>query len=358
MDQLLRLVQSGTSLGLTQAEEAVRKLLDERVPVAMRAEFLIALARKGETVEEITAFATLLRDKAVVPPLAETTRQGIILDVCGTGGDRLHTFNISTTVSIVAAAAGITVAKHGNRAITSKSGSADVLVALGIKTDPSPELAARWLAEHGFAFLFAPLYHPAFKAIAPVRKLCAERGHRTIFNFLGPLLNPARPTCQLIGSASPALCEPLAQVLRGLGLRRGMVVCGTVPNALHPDEPQFLDEFSPLGKTRVAEFYQDRGFALSDLDPALFPLSPMTLADLQGGDAACNAEMVWQILAGNDRGPRRETVLLNAAGALLVAGTVRSLLDGWELAGELIDSGKATAKLAALVAASQAAGAD
>ena len=211
-----------------QVRLAVEQLTDEKVPVAGKAAFLSALAQKGETPGEIAAFARALRDKSIQPPLDAETRAREILDVVGTGGDRLSTFNISTTVALVAAAAGVLVAKHGNRANTSPIGSADVMEALGIPFDLGPEDAVRSLRRHNFAYFFAPKYHPAFRHIIPARKLCAERGQTTIFNFLGPLLNPARPTAMLVGVPRPDLCEPLAQVLQSLGVRRAMVVCGAV----------------------------------------------------------------------------------------------------------------------------------
>ncbi len=214
----------GGHLADEQVATAVAQLVDESVPAALKADFLCHLARKIETSGEIAAFARELRALSVVPPLDAETRSRTILDVCGTGGDRLNTFNISTTVAIVCAAAGVTVAKHGNRAITSQAGSADVLEALGIKIVLTPEEAARSLREHHFAFFFAPHYHPAFRHIGAARKLCAERGQRTIFNFLGPLLNPARPDAQLVGVSRPELCVTLARVLKSLGARRGMVV--------------------------------------------------------------------------------------------------------------------------------------
>ena len=306
----------------------------------MKAEFLTALAQKGETTDEIAAFARELRGRAIEAPLDAATRAVEVLDVCGTGGDRLNTFNISTTVAIVAAAAGITVAKHGNRAITSQAGSADVLEALGIRIDLSPPEAARCLRERGFAFFFAPRYHPAFQHIGPARRLCAERGQRTIFNFLGPLLNPARPTAQLVGVPRPQLCEPIARVLQALGVRRGIVVSGRVG-----EDGAFLDEFSTLGGNTVAEFYQDRGFATSTLELENFPLQPASLGDLTGGDRDTNARIVRDILSGRERGPKRDAVLLNTAAALFVAGRTRSLTEGWDDAARLVDSGAAEAKL-------------
>jgi anthranilate phosphoribosyltransferase len=249
---------------------------------------------------------------------------------------------------LVASAAGLTVAKHGNRAVTSLSGSADLLEALGVKTDLTPEEAATWLRRHRFAFFFAPRFHPAFKHIAPARKLCAQRGQRTIFNFLGPLLNPARPYAQLVGVPRPELCEPIARVLQSLGVQRGMVVCGRAgPEA-------WLDELSPLGDNTVAEFYQERGLASSVLPPDLFRSQSASLADLVGGDAAANAEVTRRLLRGEDRGPKRDALLLNAAAALVVAGKSRTLIEGSELAASVIDGGQATAKLDELVEASRA----
>jgi anthranilate phosphoribosyltransferase len=334
-----------------QIRDAVGQLVDESVPAAMKADFLCHLALKGETVGEISAFARALREKSVPPPIDAATRAREILDVCGTGGDRLNTFNISTTVAILCAAAGIAVAKHGNRAITSQAGSADVLEALGIRIDLPPADAARLLGERNFAFFFAPNYHPAFKHITPARKLCAERGQRTIFNFLGPLLNPARPSAQLVGVPRPELCDPLARVLQSLGIRRGMVVSGKVPGGGgRGTDGGYLDELSTLGENSVAEFYQERGFTSSRLDAGHFPLQPATLADLAGGDRQANAEIVRHILRGDDRGPRRDAVLLNASAALFVANRARTLTEGWELAAGLIDGGQAMGKLNDLAA--------
>ena len=197
------------------------------------------------------------------------------------------------------------------------------------------------MAAHGFAFLFAPLYHPAFKNIAPARKLCAEAGKRTLFNFLGPLLNPARPTAQLIGVPRAELTEPMAKVLQTLGIQRGMVVCGSVGG-----KP--MDELSTLGENSIAEFYQDRGFATSTLSPADFQLSDATLENLAGGDAETNAGLIRSILNGEDKGPKREAVLLNTGAALFVANAADSISAGMDLAAAVIDDGRAADKLAAL----------
>jgi anthranilate phosphoribosyltransferase len=231
--------------------------------------------------------------------------------------------------------------------VTSSVGSADVIEALGIKVDLSPADAARALREHGFAFFFAPNFHPAFKHIAPARKLCAANGQRTIFNILGPLLNPARPTAMLVGVPRPELCEPMAHALQALGIRRGMVVAGNVQSP-ESKVQSYLDELSTLGISHVAEFYQARGFAASTLSPENFPLQPATLADLRGGDKLVNAEIVRRVLRGDERGPKRDAVLLNAGAALFVAGKVKSLAEGWELAGETIESGRAGKKLSEL----------
>lgn len=344
-------VRDGHALTDEQVAVAVTALADESVAPEPKADFLTALARKGESPEEIAAFARELRARATPVPLDTETRAREILDVCGTGGDRLNTFNISTTVALVCAAAGVTVAKHGNRAVTSQSGSADVLAALGIPVEQSPEQAAAALRDHGFAFLFAPKFHPAFKAIGPARRLCAERGQRTIFNFLGPVMNPARPTAQLVGTSRPELVGPLARTLQALGVKRAMVVSGEVQSPKSDAqglEPRFLDEFSTLGPNTLAEFYQDRGFNFSQWSATGLPLLPATLADLAGGDAPTNAEIIRRLLRGEERGPKRDAVLLNAAAALFVVGRVNSFAAGWELATSVLASGQGMAKLASL----------
>jgi len=348
LTDFIALAEAGNSLTPDQVGSVIEELVREDIPVALKADFLSALARKGETIEEITAFAAILRDKAVAVPLDECTRAREILDVVGTGGDKLNTFNISSTSALLAAAAGVTVAKHGNRAATSSSGSADVLKALGIPLGLSPAEAGAALRDHGFAFFFAPNYHPAFRHIVPARKLCAERGQRTLFNFLGPLLNPVGPSAMLLGVPRPEMCEPIARALQALGVRRAMVVCGEVRGP--ESEVRYLDEISTLGETTVAEFYQERGFTVSKLALEGFPLQPASLADLVGGDKAANAETTRKILGGQERGPKRDAVLINSAAALFVAGRCRSLVEGWELAERIIADGLATAKLQELAA--------
>lgn len=342
---LTRKVREGSELSLPEIRDAVEGLVGGTLDAQPKAEFLTALAQRGETPAEITGFAQELRKLSVEPPVDDATRDLGLIDVCGTGGDHQNTFNISTTVALVVASAGIPVAKHGNRAITSRSGSADVLEALGIQIDLDPQAAADWLRLHHFAFFFAPRFHPAFKKIAPARKRCAEQGQRTLFNFLGPLLNPARPSLQLVGVAQPHLCDPLARVLQSLGLRRAMVACGRVGAG-------YLDEISTVGETTIAEFHHARGLSLSTLSPHLFPIQPVTLGDLAGGDCGANATVVTRILAGEDRGPKRDAVILNAAAALFLADRAKTLIEGWDIAAELLDSGRASIKLAELQQAS------
>jgi anthranilate phosphoribosyltransferase len=344
LERLSKQLAASKSLSDDQVSLAVEELVDETVPVSQKADFLTALSRKGETAEEITSFVRALHARCLQPKLDGEIRSREILDVVGTGGDRMGTFNISTTVALVAAAAGVLVAKHGNRASTSSVGSADVLEALGVPFDLGPEEAARSLREHGFAFFFAPKYHPAFRHIIPARRLCGERGQVTIFNFLGPLLNPASPSAMLIGVPRPALCEPLARVLQSVGVRRAMVVCGTVPG--HDGRPaRYLDEISSLGPTTVAEFYPQRGLSLSTIVPETFPLQAARLEDLAGGDRESNASLIRGLLRGDEKGPRRDVVLLNAAAALFVANAAENLRAGWDLAGAVINDGRALRKL-------------
>ena len=348
LEQLIQQLNAAQTLAEPQVWQAVEWLASEKLAAGTKAGFLAALSKKGETPEEIAAFARALRDKSIQPPIEKNWRESReIFDIVGTGGDRLGTFNISTTAAILCAAAGVTVAKHGNRAITSQAGSADVLEALGIRIDLTPEEAVHSLRERNFAFFFAQKYHPAFKNISAARKLCAERGQRTVFNLLGPLLNPAQPSAILAGVPRPDLCEPLARVLQSLGVRRAMVVTGKIGNR-KSEIGNYLDELSTLGENTVAEFFQERGFTVSTTAPEQFPLQPAGLSDLLGGDKDQNAGIVRRILAGDERGPKRDAVLLNAGAALFVAGKTKSLAEGWEMAAQTIDGGKAKAKLAEL----------
>ena len=346
LTELTGKLATGGDLGRDEVAVAVQALLDDAVADAAKAAFLVALARKGETAAEIAAFALELRDRAVDPQLDHARFGGVLLDVVGTGADLAHTFNISTCVIFIAAAAGVAVAKHGNRAITSRCGSADVLAALGANIELDPPAARRCLEQTGLTFYFAPHYHPAFKKIAPVRRKLAEQKQRTVFNLLGPLVNPARPTHQVIGLFDRALVGCYAKVLRLLGLRHAMVVHG-----------DGLDEFTTLGPNHVAELWghrieeSDKTFAFR---PSDIQIAAPTLKHLVGDDPATNARIVRNVLGGEDRGPKRDIVLLNAAAALVVAEQAPDFSSGWLRAAELIDSGAARAKLDAFVAASRA----
>ena len=234
----------------------------------------------------------------------------------------------------VAAGAGASVVKHGNRGITSKSGGADVLEALGVNINIPPELAAHALEAAGCCFLFAPAYHPAFKAVVPVRQFLAQQGQASVFNIIGPLLNPARPEFQLSGVFNPALLPTYARVFQKLGRHRAWALHGTGPEGLR------VDEVSPFGKTQVLAV-EGGGIREFEIDPANFGLAPTTPADLLGGDAAANAQILLSIFDGSDRGPKRQAVQLNAAAALTVAGLASTIAEGWTLAGNSINSGRA-----------------
>jgi anthranilate phosphoribosyltransferase len=325
---------SGAALTATEAAEAFDIIMDGRAGEIQVAAFLTALHMRGETVEEIAAAAEALRARALTVDAPADA-----IDTCGTGGDGLGTLNISTAAAIVTAACGVKVAKHGNRALSSKSGSADVLAALGVKIDLTPQQVSRCIGEAGLGFLFAPAHHSAMKHVAAVRQ---QLGFRTIFNLLGPLCNPARVKRQLIGVFSDKWLEPLARVLHALGTERAWIVHGS----------DGLDELTVTGESHVAEL--DRGqvrrFTLTPADAGL-PLH--RLDSVFGGDASANAAALTRLLAG-ELGAYRDIVCLNAGGALVVAGKAASLREGVELAQRAIDDGRARATLAKLVAASNA----
>jgi len=300
------------------------------------ASFLTALRMKGETVEEITGAARVMREKAHRVNVGGK----IVLDTCGTGGDQKGTFNISTTSAFVVAGAGVDVAKHGNRSVSSQSGSADVLGALGVKVDAPKERVEQCIAEIGIGFLFAPLLHEAMKyAVGPRRDI----GIRTIFNILGPLTNPAMASHQLIGIYSGDLVATIANVLKNLGSVRAMVVHGL----------EGLDEISLCGPTKVAEL-RDGQVTEYLLDPEQVGLKRCKLEELHGGSAEQSAEIVRGVLAGNT-GPARDVVLLNGGAALYVSGRAANIQAGIKLAAESIDSGKARQKLEQLVELTNAA---
>ena len=338
MQDLTDHLKKGQELTADQIVRAADTLLDDSLPAGEKADFLCALSDKGESPAEIAAFATAFLERAVTPTLDRERIGKPLLDVCGTGGDKLNLFNISTTSVFVLAACGVAVVKHGNRGITSKSGGADALEALGIRIDLPPEDFGRCVEEVGAGFLFAPLYHPAFKAIAQVRKQLAEAGRRSIFNLLGPLLNPAKPDYQLIGVFDPAVGSAFAEILSRLGRKVAWAVHGTTETGAG------MDEISNLGPSTVwAANGPDR--LKSTIEPSSLGLAPATVTDLEGGDAITNAAILTGILDGSVTGPKRDLVTLNAAAGLVITGIADDLSDGLHLANEAIASGAASAVL-------------
>lgn len=321
-------------LTAAEAAEVMRTIMEGRASQAQIGAFLLALHMKGETAEEIAAFARVMRDHAItVKPV--TGR--MLVDTCGTGGDGAQTFNISTAAAFVAAGAGCPVVKHGNRSVSSRCGSADVLAALGVNLATAPELQAHIVEQVGIAFFFAPHYHPAMKHTMTARQ---EIGCRTVFNILGPLANPAGAQAQVLGVYRPGLTGTMAEVLRILGLSRAMVVHGSG-----------LDEITTTGETIVAEL--DNGTIQTyTIRCNTFGIAPAQPADLEGGDAQKNARIIRDILQG-ERGAARDIVLMNAGAAIYVGGLGQDLHEGIRLATTSIDSGNASARLNALVDATR-----
>jgi len=323
--EAISMLTQNIDLSESEMVDTMTELMEGKLTDAQVGAFLTALRMKGETVEEIAGAARVMRDKATTIKAPKGT-----VDTCGTGGDLSHTFNVSTTTAFVVAAAGVPVAKHGNRSVSSKSGSADVLEALGIKIDLLPKKVEECLAKTGFGFLFAPLFHPAMKyAIGPRREI----GIRTIFNVLGPLTNPAGAENQLLGVFSERLTESIASAVGSLGLRHAMVVHGK----------DGLDEITVSDKTIVSEL-KDGKVTTYTLNPVDFGIPLAACEALVGGDAEDNANITVQVLTG-ESGPRRNIVLLNAAAALYVSGQAPSIGKGLEMAEKAIDSGDALKKL-------------
>lgn len=317
------------NLTMDETFQVIDEIMGGKTTPVQTAAFLVALQCKGATIEEITACAKAMRSHAT--PIPQTPG---LLEIVGTGGDGSKSFNISTTSAFVCAAAGCKVAKHGNRAATSKSGAADVLEALGAKIGLDPDQCLKLLDKAGFCFLFAQHYHKAMKYVGPVRK---ELGVPTVFNVLGPLTNPAHADHQVLGVYDASLVEPLAHVLHGLGVKRGMAVYGT----------DGMDEISASAPTKVCEFNGDT-FTSYVIEPEQFGLARGTKADIVGGTPEENAAITRSVLSG-ETGTRRTAILLNAGAGLYVSGKAPTLADGIHLAGQLIDSGKATAALDAFV---------
>ncbi|MGB5221296.1 MAG: anthranilate phosphoribosyltransferase, partial [Polyangiales bacterium] len=315
----IKTLVAGKDLSPRQVETAMDEILSGDATPAQIAAFVVGLRMKGESSDEIAAAARSLRrhGESIQPNV-----RGPLLDTCGTGGDGLHTFNISTASAIVAAACGVSVAKHGNRAVSSKAGSADVLEALGVRIDLPKEAVQRCIEDVGIGFLFAPRHHAAMRHAAPIRR---ELGIRTLFNLLGPLSNPASATHQVVGVFDPARVEQLASALGTLGLEAAWVVHGNGG----------LDEVSPSGPTRVAEL-RNGAVRTFELSPADFGVDPVAVEALRGGDAHDNADIIRGVLGG-ERGPARVAVVVNAAAALCVVGEVADPKAGAVRAAEALD---------------------
>ncbi len=339
MDALIHHLERKEELSLREVGVAAELLLDPAAPDAKKERLLEALSLKGETPAEIAGFVEAFLEQSIDPHLGLLDLEGPTLDVCGTGGDQLDLFNISTTAMFVAAAAGAIVVKHGNRGITSKSGGADVLEALGIRIDLPADGFRDCVAEAGVGFMVAPLYHPAFRAVAAVRKSLATRGVRTIFNLIGPLLNPAKPECQLIGVFQRDLCPVFAEILQRLGRESAWIVHGTTGDG------RSVDEVSLMGSTRICKAGSMQDMEDEEIRPRDFGMKHAEVEELQGGDAKENAAILEAILAGRETGPKRDMVLLNSGAALACAGLADHMGDGIEISREMISSGAALDRL-------------
>ena len=324
-------VVSGSDLTYDESKQVMEEMMTGTATQAQMASFLTALRMKGETIDEITACAEVMRSKAL-----HVKHDTDVMDIVGTGGDGTGTFNVSTTASFVIAAAGIPVAKHGNRSMSSKSGSADCLEQLGVNITITPEQSEKVLKETNLCFMFAQGYHKSMKYVAPVRR---EIGIRNIFNILGPLTNPANANMQVMGVFTKELCKPLAQVLINLGVKKGMVVYGL----------DGIDEATVTDKTYCCEI---KGGEIKDyyITPEEMGLKRYSVDELLGGDGKENAQIAIGILKGETVGAKRDAVLLNAGIALYVAGKADSIKAGVELAGKIIDEGKAFSKKEEFVA--------
>ena len=329
-------IVSKEDLTYEEAYTVMNEIMSGETTPTQNAAFLASLSTKSaraETTDEIAGCAAAMREKATPVDAGDD-----LFEIVGTGGDNAHSFNISTTSALVAAAGGMRVAKHGNRAASSKSGTADCLEALGVNIDQSPDKCRQLLDEVGMCFFFAQKYHTSMKYVGAIRK---ELGFRTVFNILGPLTNPGHPSMQLLGVYDEYLVQPLAQVLMNLGVKKGMVVYGQ----------DKLDEISLSAPTTVCEF-KDGWMKNYVITPEQFGLQRCTKQDLVGGSPAENAEITKAILAG-EKGPKRDAVLMNAGAALYIGGKAESLAEGIKLAAQLIDEGKAMETLAKLVKVSQ-----
>lgn len=328
MKEIISKIVDGGNLSREEAEDAMKTIMSGNADEIETSAFLTALRMKGETSEEIASFARVMREFAAK---IEPAVDGTLVDVCGTGGDKLNTFNISTTAMFIVAGAGIPIAKHGNRALTSKCGSADVLEELGVNLNSDFRKIRESIEKVGIGFMFAPMHHSAMKHVMPVRR---GLGFRTVFNIIGPLTNPANAQAQLMGVFDPDLTETLANVFRILGLGHAIVAHG---------EPG-LDEISTVGKTKISELRENK-IRTYFVKPEDFGLRRAEIEDLAGGSTKENAKILTDILRGEDRGPRMEIALLNSAAGMVVGGMAEDLGKGVEVARDVLDSGKAYKKL-------------
>lgn len=333
MKEAIAKLMNKQDLTYEEARQVMDEIMDGKVSATLISSYLTALSMKGETIDEISGSAYAMRAHATKAP-----HDMDVLEIVGTGGDGANTFNISSTSAMVIAAGGVPVAKHGNRAASSKSGAADVLEALGVNISLPPEKCRALLEQVGICFLFAQTYHTAMKYVGPVRK---ELGIRTVFNILGPITNPAAPTMGVMGVYDQSLLEPYAAVMQNLGIRRGLVVYGT----------DRLDEISASAPTAVCEI-RDGKTNLYEITPEQFGYTRCQKSDLLGGTPEENAQITRNILSGQDKGPKRQAVCLNAGAALYAAGSAETMEEGVRLAEYLIDSGRAMEKLQQFVEAS------
>lgn len=333
MKTAIATVAENKDLTRAEAERVAELILTGQATEAQIAALLTTLRMKGETLDEILGFASVLRSKAnTISPKTDN-----YLDLVGTGGDSTYSFNISTTSAFVVAAAGVPVAKHGNRSISSKSGAGDVLEALGVNISADPDIVERCVETVGIGFMFAPHFNPCMKYVGPVR---SQLGIRTVFNILGPLSNPSRAKKMLVGVYSPDLVETLARVMAGLGVERGMVVSGA----------DNMDEITLTGETTIAEI-KDGKVEVYTITPEQFSMNRCSLNDLKGGDGNVNAQITKDILSGKETGAKRDIVLLNAGAALYTGGLAENIGEGIKLATDAIDSGKALKTLENMVSA-------
>ncbi|EDY85034.1 anthranilate phosphoribosyltransferase [Verrucomicrobiia bacterium DG1235] len=337
LNELTSLVEQGNDLSLEQAVASADLLASANVAADDKGAFLTSLAAKGEVASEVAGLAKRFRELARNPGLEKWQDEAV--DVCGTGGDKIGSFNISTTVVFALAAAGVPVFKHGNKSITSKCGSANLLEALGVHLTADDETLSKSMEELGFCFMFAPAFHPAFKEIMPVRQELAAKGQRSVFNILGPLINPARPAHQLLGVFSPTVVDMLAGTLDALGLKSGLVAHCVIGDG------RGMDELSVVGANKV------RGLGkLSSLDeswqPERFSLAKAKVSDLLGGELEDNLRILDSLLAGKAPKGLEDTVALNIAAALMVVGRCSSIEEGIEIARDLLLGGAVKAKLA------------